>query len=124
MPEELLVAHLRVIELLVVVDGDVKELAVRWIELVIVLAESHIEVADPAELAVHIPVLRQARVFGHPSAFDFIFFVRVEPALWRQHGGLPRREVFVEELLKKNEKESKDEDTHKKLLGHLVRAGH
>ena len=97
--EELLVGHLCVVELLRVVDGYIKELTVRRVQLVIVLTEANIEVAHPAELTVDIPLLCQFRVLGHASAFHLVLFIGVKLSLhWKDHL-LPIGEVFVEVLL-------------------------
>ena len=115
--EELLVGHLCVVELLRIVDGYIKELTVRRVQLMVVLTEANIEVAHPAELAVDISFLCQFCVLGHASTFHLVLFVGVKLSLhWKDHL-LPIGEVFVEVLL---HKPYKSVNTSKRLLIEFV----
>ena len=97
--EELLVGERSVVELLVVVLGAVKELAEGWVHLAIVLRVLHVEVADPAQLSVNVPLLRKLRVVGHARPLHVVLLVRVQLSLWVQQDALLVLEVFVEVLL-------------------------
>ena len=54
--EELLVRQTSVVELVVVVLWAVEELSVSWVHLVVILGELDIEVVNPAQLTIDVPL--------------------------------------------------------------------
>ena len=56
LPEELLVRQTSVVELVVVVLWPVEELSVSWVHLVVILGELDIEVVNPAQLTIDVPL--------------------------------------------------------------------
>ena len=76
--EEFLIRQRRVVELVVIILGPVEELAVRWVHLVIVLGELHVEIGNPAELTVDVTLLRQLCVVWHSSALHLVLLIWVE----------------------------------------------
>ena len=67
--------------------------------LVVVLADLDIEVRQPAQLSIHITLLRDSGPLRHASALDFIVFTRVNWPLRLEQNRLFSLEVFVKELL-------------------------
>ena len=84
--EEFRVCHGGRVEPAVVVLRAVEELAVGRVQSLVVLGSLHVEVLDPAELAVYVSVLRQLSVVGHPGSLHFVFLVGVQlPLRIEQH---------------------------------------
>jgi len=98
LPEEFRVGHGRIIEGHVVVHGAVEILSVRMVPLIVVLGALHVEVGDPSQLAVNVPVFRNFRVVGHARALELVHLVGVGFALGLDQHGLLLLELLVEIL--------------------------
>ena len=100
MPEEFAVAHRRVVERLLVIQGRIEVLARRRVRLVVVFRALDVEVAKPTELAVDITFFDNGRPFWHAGALDFIELARIQFTLGLEQDWLRLLEILVEELLK------------------------
>lgn len=65
----------------------------------VILRALHVEVAQPAELAVDITFLHNLTPLRHASALDLIQLTRVHITLGLEQNRLLRLEILVEELL-------------------------
>ena len=81
-----------------VVLGAVEVFAIGRIKLVIVLGTLYVEVVDPAQLAVDVPLLRQLGVVGHPRTLHLVLFVGIELSL-RVHQDTVFQAVVLTEVL-------------------------
>lgn len=97
--KELLIGHGLVVELVVVVLGIVEELPVSGIQLVVVLGIFNVEVGDPAQLTVDVPLFCHLGVVWHPGSFHFILLIRVQLSLGCDQGLLFVLARLAEELL-------------------------
>ena len=97
--KELLIGHGLVVELVVVVFGIVEELPVGGIQLVVVLGIFNVEVGDPAQLTVDVPLFRHLGVVWHPGAFHLVLLIRVQLSLGCDQGWFFVLARLAEELL-------------------------
>ena len=81
-----------------VVFGAVEVFPVGRIKLIIVLGTLYVEVVDPAQLAVDVPLLRQLGVVGHPRPLHFVLLVGIELPL-RVHQDAVLQAVVLAEVL-------------------------
>lgn len=78
MPEEVLVGHCLVVELVVVGPRVVEVLAVSGVNVIVVFGHLHVEVGYPSELSVDVSLLAYFGVIRHASALDLVLFIRVQ----------------------------------------------
>ena len=77
----------------------VEHLPTRRVDLVIVLADLHVEVRDPAQFAIDISLQREFSVLRHASALHLVFVVRIDRAFRIKHHLVRVHRVFAEVLL-------------------------
>jgi len=90
----------------VIVLRCIEVLFVGLVAVVVVLSVLDVEVADPAQLTVHITVFGNFRVLGNTSALDFVLVVGVHVFLLGELSdscALCQLEVLVEVDLPKNQ---------------------
>ena len=83
-----------------VVNGCVEVLAARTVAVLVVLAHFDVEVGDPAELAVDVPLGGALGPVREPGALQFVVFVGVWLAARRMPNDFLVAERLVEQLLK------------------------
>lgn len=83
-----------------VVLGLIEEFLVVHVSGLVVLAELLVEVGNPAELAKHVPLLREATPVGHARALGLVLLVGIQLSLGRQGNDLLVPEGLVEVLLR------------------------
>ena len=84
-----------------VVLGAVEVLAIGRVQFIIVLGALDVEVSNPAELPIDVPLLRKFCIVWHPGSLDFVLIVWIELSLRMVHDVILVPEVFAEVLLKK-----------------------
>ena len=101
--EELRVGESGVGELGVIVGWAVEELTVVVMTVVVVLGALYVEVTEPPQLSIHIPILLQHTILRKPRPFCLILFKRVYPSLLWQLANLLILSMFrwfIKKLLK------------------------
>ena len=86
-----------------VVLGAVEVLTIGRVQSIIVLRALDVEVSDPTELPIDVPLLRKFCIVWHPGSLDFVLIVWVKLSLRMVHNVILIPEVFAEVLLKKEE---------------------
>ena len=81
-----------------VVHWAVEVLPVSHMPPVVVFGALNVEVGYPPQLTIDVPVLGDAGIVGHPSAFDFVHLEWVFFTFGLDEDGLFRLELFVEKL--------------------------
>ena len=86
-----------------VVLGAVEVLTIGRVQSIIVLGALDVEVSNPAELPIDVPLLRKFCIVWHPGSLDFVLIVWVKLSLRMVHNVILIPEVFAEVLLKNEE---------------------
>ena len=84
-----------------VVLGAVEVLTIGRVQFIVVLGALDIEVSNPTELPIDVPLLREFCIIWHPGSFDFVLIVWIKLSLWMVHDVILVPEVFAKVLLKK-----------------------
>ena len=84
-----------------VVLGAVEVLTIGRVQSIIVLGALDVEVSNPAELPIDVPLLRKFCIVWHPRSLDFVLIIWVELSLRMVHDVILVPELFAEVLLKK-----------------------
>ena len=97
--EKLGVRHSRIIEGDVIVHGTIEVFSVRRMSRVIVLGALHVEVRDPAQFTINVPLLAHLGVIRHSGTLHVVHFEWVQFSSWFQQDWLFLLECFVKVLL-------------------------
>lgn len=99
LPEEFRVCHGWVIEGNMIIHWAIKVLSICDVSNHVIFWALHVEIGDPAKLAVDVSILWNGWIIGHPSSLDFIHFVGIVLSSWLYQNRLLRLESFVKVLL-------------------------
>ena len=86
-----------------VVLGAVEVLTIGRVQFIVVLGALDIEVSNPTELPINVPLLREFCIIWHPGSLDFVLIVWIKLSLWMVHDVILVPEVFAKVLLKKED---------------------